>query len=226
MAPRHKPVVGSYSLFNTFNICEYQCYRRYFKKDIPFVETPQIQWGNEVHSAMELRVGGKKPLPDSMRAYEAFAVPFDALPAKAEMWLGVSAQGRGVDSRAPNVWVRGKVDVHVVLNDVAFIADWKTGKTWEDPFELQVGAVLVHAKYPHLKTIKAQYQWLKEEQAGELYDVSDTRETWSEISRIMHDIGECQATDKWRKQKNKLCGWCQCFDCEFNTNPTKPDAHT
>ena len=51
--------------------------RRYIVKDQPYVESPEMKWGNDVHSAFEYRVGSRKPLPDNMMQWEQFAAPFD-----------------------------------------------------------------------------------------------------------------------------------------------------
>src|SRR5580692_1273233 len=91
-----KPLVYSYSLLNQFNICPYQCFRRYVKKDIPYSETPEMAWGNKVHSAMEYRVGGK-PLPAEMQQWEPLVAPIAARGGKAEMKMGVTREGKPTD---------------------------------------------------------------------------------------------------------------------------------
>lgn len=211
-----RPLVWSYTLLSTFrNICPHQAFRRYIKKDIPYVETPQMKRGNDVHTAMELR-GGGKPLPADMETYEPFARCLDGKNATFETKLGVTNSGHPCEFFGDSVWGRGKLDVTIINGENAYLADWKTGRVREDSFELEVQAVLLHAKNPGLKRIVGQYVWLKEGQLGRIHDVSDTRKTWAEINRIMRVIDECQTKDQFEKRPSGLCGWCNVMDCENN----------
>lgn len=218
---KERALVGSYSLFKSFSTCPYQAYRRYVIRDILYVESPEQKIGNDGHKAMELRIGGNKPLPVAFQHLEPFARVFDGRTVKVEWKMGVKESGHPVDFWDSDVWLRGTADVALIEGRKAYLADHKWASKWEDPFELKVHAVLVHARHPHLKQILGQYLWHRQEQVGELHDVSNTRETWAEIKRIRHDIDECVKTGQWRKQKNKLCAWCSVFDCENNSNPKK-----
>lgn len=210
-----RPFVGTYSMLNAYKNCPHQMFRRYVKKDQPFVETPEMKWGNDVHSAFEYRVGGGKPLPQSMEQWEVFAKPFDGQKAVVEQKLGISANGRCVGFWDASVWFRGKADLAIVRGDTAYLADWKTGKSsYEDPFELETNAVLLHAKNPQLKRITGSYVWLKENRVSEMYDLSDTIKTWREICRLMAEILERKKTGEFEKTKSGLCGWCSVEDCE------------
>ena len=219
-----RPIIWSYSLLHCFrDICAYQGEARYITRTIKVVETPEIKWGNAVHTAFEHRVGGGKPLPLEMQAWERFAAPYDGRGARTEQWFGITAQGHACESRSPDVWGRGKVDLTIVNGETAFINDWKTGNSkYEDPFELEVSALLLHAKYPHLKKIFGTYTWLKDERVSQTYDLSNTRATWDEVCNIMTNIINWRMKSEYPKKRSPLCGWCQRFDCENNTNPNKP----
>lgn len=211
-----KPFVGSYTALNGFkNVCEHQMFRRYIKKDQPFTASPEMQWGDEVHTAFEHRVGGGKPLPVSMQQWESFATPFDGRGAITEQKLGVTAQGQSCGFFDANVWFRGKIDLTLIDGTTAYLPDWKSGSSkYENPFELETNAVLLHAKHPQLTRIVGSYIWLKEHRISQLYDLSDTRKTWAELCRLMDLIGQASLTGEWRKMKSGLCGWCSVSDCE------------
>lgn len=215
-----RPIVWSYTMLNTYrSICAHQAAERFIYKRVPFVETPAMKRGNEVHSAMEYRVGGGKQLPVSMQQYETFAAVFDGKGAKVEQWLGVTREGKSCDTRSSAVFGRGKLDLHIVNGETGYLADHKTGKVREDPFELEVQAVLLHARYPQLRKIVGQYLWLGELRIGQLHDLSSTDRTWEEINRIVQSIEADRKTGIWEKRQGPLCKWCACFDCEFNQNP-------
>jgi len=206
------------------DICAHQGQARYIDKSIKFVDTPEVRWGNEVHTAFEQRVAGGKPLPLEMQAWEKYAVPFDGRPVQCETWFYVDVDGRACDRYAKNKFGHGKIDLAMIEGDNAYIADWKTGNSkYEDPFELAVNAVLLHVKYPHLKKIVGQYIWLKDDRPSQLYDVSDTRSTWGEICHIMQQVTAWRMAASFPKKRSGLCSWCQRYDCSDNSNPDKPE---
>lgn len=212
-----KPLVWSYTLLHTYrSICAHQAFRRFLLKDIPFQETLAMKRGNEVHSAMEYRVSGGKPLPADMRQWEPLAAAFDGKGAKVENWVGITIEGKACDSRAGNVWGRGKIDLYIVKDTTAFLLDYKTGKVREEPFELEVQSVFLHAKFPQLKKIMGQYAWLAENRIGKMYDLSNTAETWQTICATVRAIQSNRRPDGFDKKQSGLCGWCPVTDCEYN----------
>lgn len=213
--PVFKPLVYSYTLLNTFDICPHQMYRRYVKKDQPFVETPEMAFGNKVHSAMEYRIGGK-PLPADMQHWEPLAAAFARPTARSEMKMGLTKQGKPTGFFDQDVWLRGKVDVTIIEGTAAFLPDWKTGKSREHPFELEIQALMVHAANPYLTKIAGCYVWLKENRMGQVHDLSDTRSTFAYVSNKVEQIEDCMKSGDWEKKKGPLCSWCSCVDCEFN----------
>lgn len=210
-----RPLIGTYTILSTYKNCPHQMYRRYVVRDQPYVETPEMKWGNDVHTAFEMRVGSKKPLPETMLQWETFAAPFDGQIAMVEQKLGVTAEGRATGFFDNGCWFRGKNDVTIVNDTVAYLADWKTGSgKYETPFELETNAMLLHAKMPHLTKIVGNYIWLKENRVGQLYDLSNTAGTWQEVCRLMGEIHEKRKTGEFEKVKTGLCGWCSVKDCE------------
>ena len=210
-----RPFVGTYTILNAYKNCGHAMFRRYVVKDQPYSETPEMKFGNEVHSAFEYRVGSQKPLPQNMMQWEHFAKPFDGQFAKVEQKLGISAEGKCVGFWDGSVWFRGKADLAIIRDETAYINDWKTGKSsYEDPFELETNAVLLHAKFPHLKKIMGSYTWLKENRVSQMYDLSDTRRTWAEICRLMGEILAKRDTGEFEKKRSGLCGYCSVRDCE------------
>lgn len=219
-----KPLVYSYTFLNTYyNVCPYQAQQRYITKTVPYKETPEMKWGNAVHSAFEHRVGAGVPLPEGMRHWEPFAAPFDGKSIKPEMKLGVTVAGKATGFWDADVWLRGKLDVPLIQGNTAYLGDWKTGKSsFEDRFELDVQAVMLHAQYPNLTKIYGQFFWLKENRVGQLFDLSNTQEAWTEINDIVKELQHDLAEGTFKKKKSGLCSWCDCFECENNTNPKKP----
>ena len=210
-----RPFVGTFTNLNTFrSTCEHQFYRRYIKRDQPYVETEAMAWGNEVHAAFEHRLQARKPLPDAMRQWETFAAPFDKYKIQVEQKLGMTERAKIADYWK-DPWFRGKADAVVINGTTGFIIDWKTGKSnYEDPFELATNALLLKVKYPELKKIVGSYAWLKENRKSQQSDLSDFKSTVLEITRLMNLVAEKRKSNEWIKRKSGLCGFCSVSDCE------------
>jgi hypothetical protein len=218
-------LVYSYSNLNCYeNVCPYQFYERYIKKSIPFVETEAMRYGTKVHEALEHRIAHNKPLHPDFARWEPFAKPFDAFhdggeqAICVELKLGITATGLRCDFfDHANVWLRGKLDVVVVNGNTAYLADWKTGGSkYEDRFELDVGALMLHAAKPSLEKIAGNYVWLKENRLGEMYDLSDTRHAWTKVTGIIKRIERDRKTGQFEKRPGPLCGFCDVKHCEHN----------
>jgi hypothetical protein len=209
-------LIGTYTILQGYKNCPHAMMQRYIKKDQPYVESPAMAWGNKVHSAFEFRISAKKPLPADMTQWEGFAVPFDGRRVLVEQKLGVTSEGKPIDFwDKEECWFRGKADAVIIDEELAFIADFKTGSSdYEDPFELATNAVLLKVAYPNLSAVFGSYIWLKENRVGQKYDLSDFRETWREMCRLMGEIEADRASGKWAKIKSGLCGYCSVKDCE------------
>jgi hypothetical protein len=217
---KDKPLTFSYSFLQCYDdVCPYQAYRTYIVRDVPYVETPERKIGNAGHEALALRIGGK-PLPADLHHLEPFVAPFDNRSAKAEGKVAITQQGRPTGYFDKDVWLRGAIDVSVVKDTTGAIFDWKFVKQtrYSKRFELDVHAVLLHARYPHLKTITARYVFINQKELSDPYDCSDTAATWQRINEIVKRIEFDLANRSFEKRKGPLCSWCSVYDCERNTN--------
>ncbi len=211
-----RPLVGSYTLLNTYDICPHQAYRRMVAKDIPFVETAEMSHGSKVHAGMEKRIKtGHVIYPE----YEPFVAAFIPYGPHAEVKMGIRSNGEPCDFFAGDVWFRGKLDVVVTWEANAFIGDWKTGKVRENADELELFGVMLKARQPNLQKITGSYIWLKTGTIGQKYDLSDTAGKFRSLASRMDELHNAQKFDHWPKQEGPLCAWCSVLDCEFNRKP-------
>ena len=218
MAAGQKPLIYSYTFLQCYDdICPHQAYHRYILKDVPFVKTPEMEWGNQVHSAFEYRVGGGKPLPAAMQQWEPFAAAFDGKNAKTEMQIGLSSKATIVDYfKGQDIKYRCKIDLHIVSDNKAALFDYKTGGSkYEKPLELEIQAMFLKAKYPQLKQIAGHYIWLKENRIGQKYDLSSVRATWDWCEQTVAKIEADLKRGEFEKRRGGLCkGYCPVEDCE------------
>jgi hypothetical protein len=218
-------LVYSYTNLNCYeNVCPHQFRHRYILKTTRFVETEAMKHGTRVHEAMEDRIARKKPLPPDFLHWEPYARPFDAFYDSgkqalcAELKLGITAAGSRCGFFDNDVvWLRGKLDLVVVNGETAYIVDWKTGNSkYEDRFELDVGALMLHAASPKLRKIVGSYIWLKEKRVGQLYDLSETRRVWTRVTDIARRIEKDRQSGEFEKRPGPLCWHCDVKTCEHN----------
>lgn len=208
-----KPLVWSYSLLNTYNNCPRKAQAQYITKEIKWEQSSEAAHGDHVHGVLESAVKFKQfpPIPyDNANPFlhNIYSMPYKEL--RAEQKIGVDRDWNSTEFFGTNVWGRGKLDVTCVLNDTsAILFDWKTGKTYEDPFELQVQSVLLKALIPSLTKVKGCYVWLKAEKWGEVYDLSNFEEIRRKIEGIVDKIEQ----KIFYAKPNPLCGWCQLKNC-------------
>ena len=213
----HKPLVGSFTLLNQYLNCPHAMFHKFIAKTYPYVESLQQGFGNRGHKAFEERIGNKKPLPEEFSKYEHFAVPFDAHLTIVEQKLGMTREGKPTGFFDKDVWFRGKLDTSILSNGSGYMADWKFGSSkYEDPFELEVGAVLLQAKYPKATKLVGRYVYPVENKLGQLYDLSNTDVTFARMKHLMDEIERDRATGWYEKRKSGLCGYCSVEDCEHH----------
>lgn len=217
--------VGTYSFYNAFENCPHKAFHIYVAKSVPYVETPEMKWGNDVHSAMENRIKHGTPLPETMAAAEHVAEQFQRMSktvtVQVEQKLAMTAGGLPCDFWSPEVWFRGKLDCTTMalsLSTSAWLVDWKTGNVREEPFELETNALLLKVNYPQLETIQGEYFWMKTGQNGLRYTLNNHSQTFAKLQALRAEAEGYFASGVWPKRKNPLCGWCGVTSCENNTS--------
>jgi hypothetical protein len=220
--PMNKLPPFTYTGLNLYDdICPHQFYRKFIKKDIKFVQTPQMEAGNVAHRALELRIGRGVPLPGALAHIEPLVAPFDGKGAKTEVKLGLTAAGGTTGHFSDDTAGRCRIDVYMLSGTSAYLIDHKTGSVREDPFELEIQGLFLKARYHQIETIKAKYLWIKEKRFGQVHDVSDTKRTWARVTGIMERMKKEPAVGGWEKTPGPLCGWCDVIDCEHRRERKK-----
>lgn len=210
--------VLSYTFLNTYDICPKQAFHRYVLKDCPFTGSEASKWGNTVHDAMDKRLGKGTPLPPEVAQYEFYAKAIEPLKPQTEMKLAIKRDGTPCSFWDDAVWLRGKADVVAVNGTNGLLFDWKTGKKREDPYELELQALMLHAAGPHVERITGHYIWLKDNAVGKPHDLSNVGETLECLQEKADEIEMGHKRGEWPTKQGPLCGWCPVHSCGFNTN--------
>jgi hypothetical protein len=214
--------IGSHTFYNQLENCPHQAFHRYVGKTLPFVQTEEMKWGDEVHQAMERRIKHGATLPDSMQAAEGVAKQFHdmskAVAVRVELELAMTADGQLCDYRDyDHVFFRGTLDCVTRTATHAWMVDWKTGGVREDPTELERHALLLKVNRPELELIQGEYFWMKTGQPGLRYTFATHDKTYARLVNLRHEAETYLASGEWPKRKSPLCGWCDVLACEHNT---------
>ena len=211
-----KRLVYTFSNLKNYLTCPEQFQQRYVAKALPYVESDAMKRGNAVHAALEARVGAGKPLSDDMLAWEQYAAAFDGRRVRVEQRLAITAGGAGCDYWDDAAWLRGKLDATLMSDNHAFLIDWKSGSDkYEDPFELEIGALLLACNEGMRSKVVGHYCY--ETGLSRAYDLSDVKGTLLKVRAIAADIERDLAAREWEKRRSGLCQkWCDVVSCEHN----------
>jgi hypothetical protein len=209
--------VYSHTLLAQYRNCPAKCRAMYFDKTYPkFKPTAETSKGRNDHNALAKLITGD---PNKAQAHEYWPLiePILAMRDRGaalfvEREFTVNRDWQPCGRWDDDAYITGKPDVALVTKTKAFIPDWKTGNIREDPAELELFACLLKAYFPDLKAIGGMYMWLKELQAGDYYDLSNTYGLQAATDRLISDI---EADEEWRPERTPLCFWCELNQCEY-----------
>lgn len=209
----------TYTFMRDFENCPHKAFRKYVKRDIKYVATDKMQAGTKDHDALMVRLKKGIALDPHLRCAEPVCAIFDALPDTApyrvEYMIGMTVDGSPCAWDAKNVWLRLKPDVAMWSPQGGWIVDWKTGRPWEDPFELNCQAMVLHAHHPEVPFWKGEYFWTATGQPGERYDL-DPMQTFRRAADNWGKMHAYANAGQWPATPNKLCKWCDVMDCPHN----------
>jgi hypothetical protein len=239
-------IPASFSSMEAYNTCPKQFYETRILKNWKQVETPEMDWGNRVHKALEQNVKYKRELPENMKQYNWV---MDALlkgrregtQVEAELEVACTEDKHPTGFWDGNCWVRGKIDVlaHDEEWTTALNGDHKTGKFKPNSKQLELSTLLCFAQWPSLKKVLTAFFWLAESDPAKcitqkLYvrNDDDTVTTKDDKGKLFtrpleemwapfeQNVGEMQwslQNNAWPANKSGLCkAHCPVLTCSFN----------
>jgi hypothetical protein len=182
-------LIYSYTSISCYKNCPRQFYHRYIVKDLPFVPSPQLDWGNRVHKAMEERLKNRLPLPpDLVEDFEPLALAVAMAPRVAiESQLYITRDLKPSSYRSKDAFLSAKGDVLTFNREytTAFAIDWKTGRVREDPAQLAILALVMAVHYPDVQNVSASYYWIQERRVGASHEVTNLiQSTYNEVCQL------------------------------------------
>jgi hypothetical protein len=235
-------IPASFSSMEAYNTCPKQFYETRILKNWKQVETPEMDWGNRVHKALEMNIKYGRELPSSMEQYQwglqaiNMRKPDSVIHAEKEVAITIDHTPTGfLDD---DCWLRGKGDV--VIHDPgitsALNGDWKTNaKPKPNSKQLDLSTLMCFDVFPTLEKVRTVFFWLPHKQTTQKLFVrhdSDRLTTTNDAGKMvtltfeemwapfLHTIGEMEWSLKnnaWPANKSGLCAaHCPVLTCSFN----------
>lgn len=212
----------SYSKIKAFEQCPKQFYHDKILKEVPFKETEATLYGTAFHTAAEDFIGKDVPLPGKFSFAQKM---LDSLKNKqgdklCELKLGITEDLEPCGFYDDNVWFRGIADLIILDGDLAWVIDYKTGKSskYADKGQLELMALSVFKHYPQVKTIRAGLVFVvSNDLVKGTYTEYDKPKLWEKWLSKYKQMETAAEEDMWNAKPNGLCRrHCPIIECVHN----------
>lgn len=206
------PPPWSYSSLTAYETCPKRYYLTRVSKEIKEPGTDATKWGVEVHTALEYRVKDGTVLPESMQKWEPSCARILSYGGDVftERQYALTQDFRPTGWFDKDAWVRGIVDVGVLLGDRAVVLDWKTGKPKTDSDQLKLFAAFVMHSEPQIDRVSTSFVWLAHKKVTkEKFTRADISTIWQGFLPRTRRLELAYERDKWEAKPSGLCkNWC------------------
>lgn len=213
-------VKWSFSSLKDFVNCPRQYNEVKVKQNYTKSVTQQMQYGTDVHRALEEYVRDNKPLPDFYKRFQNTADALKDIPGERyiEYKMALREDRSPCTFNDPDYWVRGIVDLMIVDGDTAYVTDYKTGSAkYPDTKQLMLMALMTFSHLPQVKYVKGGLIFLLHNAfITEDYnrDAADTY--WNKFIPDITRLKMAITNDTWTPNPSPLCGWCPVVTCQFH----------
>jgi hypothetical protein len=209
----------SFSGYKDYENCPKQYYEVRVARNFTKPDTPQTLYGKEVHKACEDYVRDGTALAKN---YLRFKPTLDALKdipgtKYLEHQMGLRLDKSPCEFDSPDYWVRGIADYLNVDDDIAHVADYKTGSArYPEPKQLKLMALMTFAHFPQVNRVNGALLFLLHNVViEECYERSEIPKLWEAFAGTLNRIEVSRETGKWNPNPTGLCGWCPVETCSF-----------
>jgi len=212
----------SYSKLKAFDTCPKQFYHTHILKEFPYQENEATRYGNEFHTAAEKHIRDGEPLPKKFAFAQKVLYSLQAKDGEklCEKKFGITEDLTACDFDAPDVWFRGIADLLILDGDLAWVIDYKTGKSarYADAGQLELMALAVFAHYPQVLRVRAGLLFVvSNEIVRTKYTELDKPTLWAKWLAKYHALAKSAELDVWNPKPSGLCRkHCPVTDCPHN----------
>ena len=212
----------SFSKIKAFEQCPKQFYHEKILKEYPVEETEAMLYGTMFHSAAEKYVKDGTPMPVK---FDYAVGALDSLQAKqgrklCEYKLGLTKDLEPCGFFDKDVWFRGIADLIILDGDLAWVVDYKTGKSarYADKGQLELMALATFKHFPEVRKIRAGLLFIVAKDLIKDTYMKDSEDTlWSKWLANYAKMEAAVANDVWNPRPSGLCKrHCSVTECAHN----------
>lgn len=205
-----KPILPwTYSDYEAYHTCPKQWYELRFRPTL-FKEIPHEsqEWGNDVHTALEKRIGEGVPLTERFKQFIPLANQLEAAPGDkyVEVKLAVNQSLEACHYKDPEAWNRGKSDLLIINGHKALSIDYKTGKKKPYSRQLELDACRVLANFPEVNEVNTAFAWLQtKEWTRAKFTRAQLMPLWEGFFEGVQQMLWSYENDVWPAKPSGLC---------------------
>jgi len=185
-------------------------------------ETEAMLYGTAFHTAAEEYIRDNKPMPPQ---FDYAVATLDKLRAKpgnklCEYKLGVTKDLEPCGFTDEGVWFRGIADLIILDDDVAWVVDYKTGKSarYADKGQLELMALVVFKHFPQVEKVKAGLLFVvSKDLIKDVYTKEQVPALWEKWLADYSKLEQAFKNDMWNPKPSGLCRrHCAVTECAHN----------
>lgn len=213
----------SFSSIKTFDQCPKKFYHLKVVKDYQEDQNAaHLTYGTAFHEAAEFYIRDDKPLPPEFNYAKASLDKLKAMPGEklCEYEMGLTANLAPCGFKDPDVWWRGIADLIILRGDMAFVLDYKTGKSakYADKGQLELMALAVFKHFPQVKRVKAGLLFVVANAFPKAeYTIQEEPILWNKWLADYGKMKKAYETGVWNPRTSGLCKkHCVVLSCPHN----------
>ena len=212
----------SFSKIKAFEQCPKQFYHMRIARDYVESETEAMLYGTAFHTAAEEYIRDNKPMPPQFNYAVATLDKLRAKPGNklCEYKLGVTKDLEPCGFTDEGVWFRGIADLIILDDDVAWVVDYKTGKSarYADKGQLELMALVVFKHFPQVEKVKAGLLFVvSKDLIKDVYTKEQVPALWEKWLADYSKLEQAFKNDMWNPKPSGLCRrHCAVTECAHN----------
>ena len=222
MTPEPRKFAWSYSALSDFETCPRRHHETKILKRWVEDDRTHLNEGQEIHEAMACALKNGSALPAKHAIYQPWINNLLAIPGElmVEQKWALNTEGNACAWGSDDAWLRCVADAVKYRPPVAFVTDWKTGKSKNQPEPLQLilTSLIMFAHYPELKAVTTVFVWLVEDRVTQ-HTVKnlDIGNEWLKILPRAMEMQRAFEQQSYPPKPNRWCKrWCPVRSCEFH----------
>lgn len=222
--PEVKP--WSYSALTAYETCPKKYWHLSVGKDVKEPPSEILEWGSQVHKAVENNIKKDKPLPMGMKQFGKVVEPLKNAGKRAqstavELKLALDRNFQPCGWFGEQVWVRSVLDYAIMNKNKAMLIDWKTGKRRENEEQLSLMTAVMFAQDEDLEAVDSAFVWLAEPPSRAIsrvsYSRADLPRIWDNFLPRVERYEAAHRHQEFPAKPNFQCErFCPVKSCPYN----------